>query len=136
VVRRGTHPPRNRFIAGEAQAAKEVAMTRLRKLLTHAALAATIAGGIVATTAAPASARVVCNGYHCWHTHYGYYGYDDPYYDDYYGPAYYGPGIVFGFGGGHGWRGGHGYHGGGFHGGGFHGGGFHGGGGHGGGHHH
>ncbi|MEJ0025959.1 MAG: hypothetical protein WDN01_08025 [Rhizomicrobium sp.] len=100
-------------------------MTKLGQVLTRTALAAAILGGTAALTATPASARVVCNRYHCWHVH----GYYDPYYDPYYYPSYYGPGVTFGFnfGGGH-------YHGG--HGGGFHGGGFHGGGFHGGGHHH
>ena len=96
-------------------------MTKFRKVLTRAALAAAVIGGTAAITTAPASARVVCNYYHCWHVH-GYYG--DPYYDPYYypsyygGPGYYGPGISlgFGFGGGGHWHGGHGgWHGGGHH---------------------
>ena len=98
-------------------------MTKLKKILTSVALAATVIGGTAALTTTSASARVVCDRWHCWHTHYGYYG--DPYYDGYY-PSYYGPGVTFGFGfggGGHGhWHGGGGhYHGGGgFHGGGGH----------------
>ena len=91
-------------------------MTKLRKALTSAALAAAVIGGTVALTATPASARVVCDRWHCWHVYSRYY--DDPYYDPYYYPSYYGPGVTFGFGfgGGHGhWHGGHG--GGGFHGG-------------------
>lgn len=100
-------------------------MTKLRKILTRAALAAAVIGGTAAVTASPASARVVCDRFHCWHVyrHYGPY-YDDPYYDPYYYPSYYGPGVTFGFnfgGGGHHFRGGS-FHGGGFHGGsGFHG---------------
>jgi hypothetical protein len=99
-------------------------MTKFKKILTGAALAVTVMGGMAAVTATPASARVVCDRWHCWHTR----GYYDPYYDsDYYGPGYYGPGVTFGFGfgGGRGHGGGH-----------FHGGGFHGGGSHSGGHHH
>ncbi len=91
-------------------------MTKLGKVLTHAALAASLIGGIAAATATPAEARTVCNRYHCWHVH-GYYG--DPYYDPYYYPSYYGPGVTFGFG----FGGGHGH--GGWHGGGHGGGGHH-----------
>ncbi len=92
-------------------------MTTLRKILTHAALAAAVIGGSAVLTASAADARVVCNRWHCWHV-YGppYYDrYDDPYYDPYYAPGYYGPGISLGFnfgGGGHHWHGG-GWHGGG-----------------------
>ncbi len=87
-------------------------MTKLRKVLTQAALAAAVIGGSAALTATSADARVVCNRWHCWHV-YGP-GYYDPYYDPYYYPSYYGPGVTFGFnfGGGHGGHFGHGYHGG------------------------
>ena len=92
-------------------------MTKFKKILTSAAMAAAVIGGTAVVTASPADARVVCDRWHCWHTHYGYYG--DPYYydSDYYGPGYYGPGVTFGFNFGGGGR--H-FHGGGFHGGGFH----------------
>ncbi len=93
-------------------------MTRLKRILGHAALAAAIIGGTAAMTATSADARVVCNRFHCWHVYDRYY--DDPYYDPYYYPSYYGPGVAFGFGFG---GGGHNWHGGGFHGGGH--GGFH-----------
>ena len=87
-------------------------MTRLRKVLTHAALAAAVIGGAAALTATSADARIVCNRWHCWHVYDPYY---DPYYYPYYGPAYYGPGVSLGFtfgGGGHHWHGGgHGGHG-------------------------
>ena len=87
-------------------------------VLKKTALAAMLAGSALVAMASPSEARVVCNRWHCWHTHYGYY---DPYYDPYYEPSYYGPGyyggpgVTFGFnfGGGH-------YHGGGHHGGGGH----------------
>jgi hypothetical protein len=90
----------------------EIAMTNLKKLLTSAALAVAVIGGTAAVTATPASARIVCDRWHCWHTHY--YG---GYYDPYYYPSYYGPGVTFGFGfgGGH-YHGGYGgYHGSGGH---------------------
>jgi hypothetical protein len=102
-------------------------MTRLHGVLVKTAAAMAIAGGMVAATASPASAYVVCNRWgHCWHTwrpyaysypapYYGaYYGpYYDPYYSPYYGPYYGGPyyggpAVTFGFsfgGGGH-----HGHH--------------------------
>ncbi|HEX4301802.1 MAG TPA: hypothetical protein VHZ78_03355 [Rhizomicrobium sp.] len=102
-------------------------MTKLRKVLARAALAAAVIGGTAAVTASPASARVVCNRYHCWHVYSGYYPYADPYndpyyYPSYYGPGYYGPGVSFGIniGGGHHWHGGGGFHGGGGHFGGHH----------------
>jgi hypothetical protein len=90
----------------------------LRNVLVKTAAAAAIAGGLVAATASPASAYVVCNSWgHCWHTghryyppyyygaYYGPYPYYDPYYGPYYGGPYYGgPAVTFGFnfGGGHG----------------------------------
>jgi hypothetical protein len=126
----GTNLSRIRFRL-KAKATKEVAVSDLRKLLGRAALVAVVAGSVLATTAAPASAYVVCNRHHCWHRHhyYPYYGSyygGDPYYRGYYGPAYYGrpyygpaydgpgyygpdyypgyygPGISFSFGFGHG----------------------------------
>jgi hypothetical protein len=93
----------------------------LRNVLVKTAAAAAIAGGLVAATASPASAYVVCNRWgHCWNTwhryyppyygaYYGPYPYYDPYYRPYYdGPYYGGPAVTFGFnfGGGH-WHGGH-----------------------------
>ncbi len=104
-------------------------MPNIRNILMRAALAAGVAGAVLAATAGPAEARIVCNRYHCWHVHRHYYD------------GYYGSGLTLGFGfggGGHGHGGGGhgGGHGGGGHGGGGHGGGGHGGGGHGGGGHH
>ncbi len=86
-------------------------MPRFLNILQRAVLAAGVTGAVLAATAAPADARIVCNRYRCWHVHHY----------PYYGPGYYGSGlsIGFGFGGGHG-------HGGGGHGGGGHGGGGHG----------
>ena len=99
-------------------------MSEFRKVLARAALAAlaaVVAGSMLAATSSPASAFVVCDRYHCWHQHHrhAYYGaYYGPYYRDYYGPSYYesgyygpnyyGPGISLSFGGGRG--GGHGHH--------------------------
>ncbi|HJW40606.1 MAG TPA: hypothetical protein VJ476_05170 [Rhizomicrobium sp.] len=82
-------------------------MKKFGKVFAQAAIAAALIGGTVALSATPASARVVCNRWHCWHV-YGYGPYYDGYYDPYYYPSYYGPGVSFGFnfGGGHGGHGG------------------------------
>ena len=86
-------------------------MSSFRNIVMRAALAAGVAGAVLAAT--PADARIVCNRYHCWHVHHHYYG-----------SGYYGSGLTlgFGFGGGHGHGGGHrgGGHGGGHGGGGHH----------------
>ena len=105
------------------------------KILAKAALGALMLAGATALTATPAAARVdigigfgfpgyyygppaypyyaYCDRWSRWYDPYrcGYYAprYARPYYGGYYG----GPSIVFGFGGGGGWRGGHGgWHGG------------------------
>lgn len=85
-------------------------MRKFGKVFAQAAIAAALIGGTVALSATPASARVVCNRFHCWHVYDPYY---DGYYDPYYYPSYYGRGVTFGFnfGGGH-FHGGHGFHGG------------------------
>jgi len=101
------------------------------KKFAKVALGAVMLAGAATALSAPAEARVVvgiggydygpgyygpsysCSPYSRWYDPYrcGYYAprYARPYYDGYYG----GPSIVFGFGGGGGWRGGHGgWHGG------------------------